>query len=324
MFEEFEKAKKIIEKSNSIYMVAHINPDGDAIGSTCALYFALKSIGKDAHVICPSYSEVFTFLPGLKEAVSKVEKDEIDLLICLDASDNGRLAISEEDYKKAKKVIMLDHHQKSHPYGDVQYINDELSSACEIVYHFIKYLKIPFDQKSASLLYTGMMTDTGSFNYSNTSSNTHRAVAELLDVGIDSVAICKQLNDTIKEAKLKLIAKTIENMEVFYDGKMRYSYIDYETIKALGIHDEDAEGMTNYLRMVEGTEVAAYVRGKSDGTLKVSMRSGGNVDISKIAIEFGGGGHPRAAGYTMREDIEVEKKKLVDIVGVMLGDGTQN
>lgn len=324
MFEEFEKAKKIIDGSNSIYMVAHINPDGDAIGSTCALYFALKSIGKDAHVICPSYSQVFEFLPGASEMVPSVKEDTYDLLICLDASDNGRLAITEEDYNKAKKIIMLDHHQKSHPYGDVQYINDELSSTCEIVYNFIKYLNIPFDKNSASLLYAGMMTDTGSFNYSNTSSATHRAIAELLDIGANSVYICKKLNDTMKEAKLKLIAKTIDNMEVFYDGKMRYSYVDYETISGLGIHDEDAEGMTNYLRMVEGTEVAVYVRGKSDGSLKVSMRSGGNVDISKIAIGFGGGGHPRAAGYTMKEDIETEKKKLIDVVGVMLSDDTRN
>ena len=122
----------------------------------------------------------------------------------------------------------------------------------------------------------------------------------------------------MKEAKLKLIAKTIDNMEVLYDGKMRYSYVSYEEIKNLGINDEDSEGMTNYLRSVEGTEIAVYVRGRSDGTNKVSMRSGGKLDISKIAIEFGGGGHPRAAGYTMKDDVEVEKEKLIKAVGEML------
>ncbi len=320
----FEKIKQIIDQSQKIYIVAHVNPDGDAIGSTCAMYYALKSIGKDVHVIMPSYSQVFAFLPGVSECVLKVEEERYDLLICLDASDSTRLAISEEDYQKADHVIMLDHHQKSHPYGEIQYINDELSSASEIAYHVISYLQIPFDRNIASLLYTGIMTDTGSFNYSNTSADTHRVIANLLDVGIPSVEICKKLNDTMKESKLKLIAKAVENMEVFYDGKFRYCYIDYDTIHSLGIHDEDAEGMSNYLRMVEGTEVSAYVRGKSDGSLKVSMRSAGNVDISKIAILFGGGGHPRAAGYTMREDLEIEKQKLIEIVGVMLHDGTTN
>lgn len=318
----FEEAKKIIEESQSIYLVAHINPDGDAIGSSFGLAFALRSIGKNAQVVMPEYSEVFSFLPGVEASVATIE-EEYDLLICLDASDNGRLAIRPEDYQKAKKIIMLDHHQKSHPYGDVQYINDELSSTCEIVYNFIEYLGIPFDRNSATLLYTGMMTDTGSFNYSNTKAATHRAVANLLDVGIDATFICKKLNDTMKESKLRLIAETIDRMEVFFDGKFRYSYIDYETLQKLGIHDEDAEGMTNYLRMVEGTEVAAYVRGKSDGTKKVSMRSGGKVDVSKIAIAFGGGGHPRAAGYTMKEDnIIVEKEKLISAVEVMLSDDT--
>lgn len=323
MFDEFRKAKEIIDCSKVIYIVAHVNPDGDAIGSTFALYYALKCINKDVKVICPSYSNIFSFLPGINEAVQKVSEDRYDLLICLDASDNTRLAISEEDYNKAEKIIMLDHHQKSHPYGDVIYINDKLSSACEIVYNFIKYLNIEFDNNIATLLYTGIMTDTGSFNYSNTTSDTHRAVAELMDVGIDFTNICKRLNDTIKEAKLKLIEKTINNMEVYYDGKLRYSYVDYDTMKNLGINDEEAEGMVNYLRMVERTEVAVYVRGKSDGTLKVSMRSNEYVDVSKIAINFGGGGHPRAAGYTMQEGIELGKKKLLDIVGGALNDSTR-
>ena len=107
-------------------------------------------------------------------------------------------------------------------------------------------------------------------------------------------------------------------MEVMFDGKLRYSYVDYDTIKNLGLDEEDAEGMTNYLRKVEGTEVAVYVRGKSDNTAKVSIRSGGGIDVSEIAIKFGGGGHKRAAGYTMFGNLEDEKQKLIDVVEVML------
>ena len=314
----FKEAKEILNKSNKIYISAHINPDGDAIGSTLAIYFALKKLGKDVHVVMPSYSNVFSLLPGVNLCVDAIENKEYDLLIALDSSDNTRLAISEQEYKLAKKVIMLDHHQISKPYGDFRYIDDTKSSASEIAYLFIKYLDIEIDKDMATLLYAGIMTDTGSFNYNNTSSDTHRIVADLIDYGAETVMVCKKLNDTIKESKLKLIAKAIDNMEVFYNGKMRYSYIPYDDIKNLGIDDEDAEGMTNYLRSVEGTEVAVYVRGKSDGTNKVSMRSGGNVDISKIAISFGGGGHPRAAGYTMKESEEIEKQKLIKVVGEML------
>lgn len=314
----FSEAKKIIDNSKSVYVVAHVNPDGDAIGSTFAIYLAMKKLGKDVHVIMPSYSTVFKFLPYVDTSVDNVSEDEFDLLIALDSSDNTRLAMSEEDYNKAKKVIMLDHHQVSRPYGDFRYIDDNRSSASEVAYLLIKYLGIEIDKEMATLLYTGIMTDTGSFNYSNANAETFRVTAELLDCGADAVYVCKKLNDTIKEAKLKLIARTIDNMEVLFDGKMRYSFVSYDEIKELGISDEDAEGMTNYLRSVEGTEIAVYVRGKSDGTNKVSMRSGGKLDISKIAIEFGGGGHPRAAGYTMREDVETEKQKLIKAVGEML------
>ncbi len=319
---EFEQAKEIINNSKSIYIVAHVNPDGDAIGSTYAMYFTLKNLGKDVHVIMPEYSDVFSFLPDISICEKDVYVESYDLLIGLDSSDSSRLAVSSEVYNRAKKVIMLDHHQIAHPYGDVRYINDKLSSASEVVFNFIKYLGTNIDEKIATYLYTGIMTDTGSFNYSNTSSDTHRAIAELIDAGADHIVICKKLNDTIKEAKLKLIAKTIDNMEVYNNGKVRYSLIDYDTINSLGLHEEDAEGMTNYLRMVEGTEVGIYVRGKKDGTYKVSMRSIGNVDISKIAIANGGGGHPRAAGFTIVEDLEGVKNKILKAVEVMLVDDT--
>ena len=312
------EAIKMVKEANLIYISAHINPDGDAIGSTFAVYFALKQLGKDVHVVMPSYSEVFEFLPGVKDRVDSIKEDSYDLLIALDSSDHTRLVISDDEYERAKKVIMLDHHQIARPYGDFRYINDNKSSASEIAYLFIKELGVEFDSNIATLLYTGIMTDTGSFNYSNTSSDTLRVTAQLVDYGAKTVEVCKRLNDTIKESKLKLLAKSIDNMEVFYDGKVRYTYVDYLTINGLGIHDEDAEGMTNYLRSVEGTEVAVYVRGKSDGSIKVSMRSNGNVDISKIAISFGGGGHPRAAGYTMQDNIDVGKEKLIKAIGEML------
>ena len=114
------------------------------------------------------------------------------------------------------------------------------------------------------------------------------------------------------EAKLYLIAKTAERMEEYFDGQVRYSFIDYNTINELGLDEEDAEGMTNYLKMVEGTKVAIYVREKSNGTYKVSLRSDGSVDLSDIAMKFGGGGHKRAAGYTIIEKLDDAKKRLLE------------
>ena len=237
----FEQAKKIIEESNTIYIVAHVNPDGDAIGSTFAIYFALKKMGKDAHVVMPDHSTVFNFLPRIDEHVKSIDVKSYNLLIALDSSDNTRLAIPKEDYDKAKKIIMLDHHQVTNPYGDFIHIDDTRSSASEIAYIFLKYITDNnIDKDMATMLYTGIMTDTGCFNYNNTSARTMRVVAELLDIGAENFLVNKKINDTIQESKLRLVAKTVDNIESFYDNKLKYSYVSYEEIHALGISDEDA------------------------------------------------------------------------------------
>lgn len=321
----FSKIKELIDDSNNIYIVGHVGPDGDAIGSSFALCLALKSIGKNAKVIMPKYSDHFSFLPGIDTAVEKVDEGEFDLLIAVDSSKKDRLAITDEDYNKAKKVALIDHHVASEEvFGDARYIDSTMPAACQIMYDFLKFMNIEITKEIATYLYTGLVTDSGTFSYSSTKPSTLKVASSLIETGIDFSDICRKLNHTMKEAKLKLIGVAINNMEVFYDGKLRYSYIDYNTISSLGLNDEDSEGMTNYLLMPEGTEVAIYVREKSDGSKKVSMRSRENVDVSKIAISFNGGGHARAAGYTMEDDLDIGKNKVIDVVGVMLGDDSTN
>ena len=311
----YSEVIKKINEANRIYITGHQNPDGDSIGSTFGLYFALKKYGKDVTPILASHSATFDFLEGIEDAVEQVKEDKYDLLICVDSSSKNRLAISSEDFNKAEFVIMIDHHQEENPYGDINVIDSSLPAACELIFNLINEIGIEFDEKIASYVYMGLMTDTGSFNYSSTKASTMRAAASLIESGAPFCDICKRLNDTIKESKLMLIKKAIENMEVYLDGKIRYTFIDYKTISSLGIDDEDAEGMTNYLRMVEGTLAAVYVREKSTGELKVSMRSNGNLDVGKVAISFGGGGHARASGYTMdvsNSTYEKEKEKLLN------------
>lgn len=322
----FSKIKELIDNSNNIYVIGHKGPDGDAIGSSFALSTALNNMGKNSKVIMPQYSDSFNFLPGIEEAVENVEEEEYDLLIAVDSSDISRLPINKEDFSKAKNVIMIDHHEfgKSQ-YGDERYIDPSMPATCQIIYDLLTFMNVEITRKIATYLYTGLITDTGSFNYSSTKPSTLEIASKLISTGINFSYICTMLNHTIKEAKLKLIAKAINNMEVYYDGKLRYSYINQEVLSSLGLNDEDSEGMTNYLLMPENTEISVYVRQRTDGTNKVSMRSRGRVDVSKIAIAFNGGGHARAAGYTMEEDYDVAKNKVIDAVGVMLkDDGSTN
>lgn len=308
----FEQAEKLIKESNTIYITAHKNPDGDAIGGDIALYLALKKLNKNVNFLISSYADSFNFLTEINQSVKSVDKSSYDLLIAIDSSDKSRLDINEDDFKKAKKVLMLDHHKMSAPYGDVNCIDEDSPAVCQIIYEFLIKMNIDIDIDIAKYIYIGIMTDTGSFNYSSTTAQTLEIASKLVATGIDFSYICNKLNHTIKEAKLKLIAKTIEKMEVYFDGQVRYSFIDYNTIADLGLSDEDAEGMTNYLQMPEGTRVAVYIRQKKDGTYKVSMRSDDKVNVGQIAIEFGGGGHKRAAGYDIIEKLDIEKKKLLE------------
>lgn len=314
----FKEAKELVEKSKTIYIVGHKNPDGDAIGASFATHFALKKLGKISKVIMPSMSDTFNFLPNIDECIDRVLEDEYDLLICVDASNPERLACTEEDFKKAKKILVIDHHKIIKLYGDVNCVDTTMPASCELIYNFLVELDVEIDEKIATYLYTGIMTDTGSFNYETTKPSTHLIASKLLEIGVNFSYICKKLNNTMRESKLRLLAKTIDNMERYFDGKLIYSYIDNETLSKLGINDEDAEGMTNYLITVYGTQVAVYVREKSNGEKKVSMRSGKKIDVSKIAIAFGGGGHARAAGYTMNSDYEKAKNDLLDVIEVML------
>lgn len=317
----FDKAGKLIKESKTIYIATHVNPDGDAIGSAFAMYFALKNMGKDVNVLMPSYGRRFDFLNYISLSKKEVEISKYDLLICVDASDLDRINISDKDYKKAKKVMLIDHHIKRSMDADVKLVNVEAPATAEIVYDFLISQKILIDKNVAECIYLGLLTDTGSFNYQRTTGKTMRIAADMMDTGIDFGLICKKMNDTIKESKIHLITLAINNMEKYMDGKVRYTQVEKSDLDRLGVELEDADGVTNYLRMIENTKVSIYVRGTLNGEYKVSMRSDGQVDVSGICIALGGGGHLRAAGFTIyKGKLKETKEKLLKLVREVLSN----
>lgn len=289
-----------INKSNKICIVSHIRPDGDAIGSAFAMYIWLKNIGKDVHVIMSSYSTRFDFLEELEEKQERILEDEIDLAICVDCSDISRLDILPEDIAKAKWMVAIDHHKFSSIKCNASIIDEVSPANCEIIYKFMLENNIEITPKIATYLYMGLMTDTGSFNYDRTTSFTYKVAGDLIDRGADFVTVCKKLNDTMPESKMKLMTYVLENMQVYFDGKLRIAVVDKNVLDRLNVDKEDAEGMTNYLRMIKGTELAVYIR-EQDDVYKVSLRSDKYTDCADIAVKFGGGGHIRAAGFNTKD-----------------------
>jgi len=193
-----------INEANNIYIVAHIRPDGDAIGSAYALCLGLRNMGKKAQVIMSSYSKKFEFLDDVKDAVPTVSENEYDLLICADCSDKARLDMLPEDFEKAKKVVVFDHHKFSSVPSNASIIEEETPACCEVVYKFFKDNSIEITPKMASFIYMGIMTDTGSFNYERTTSFSYKIAAEMIDKGADFVTICKKINDTTQGRHIQL------------------------------------------------------------------------------------------------------------------------
>lgn len=318
MNEMYKKAMDLIKESNSIYITTHISPDGDAIGSAFSLYLALKNMNKDVHVVMPKYSDRFSFLEELKEAEERVMIDKYDLCIVVDCSSIDRIAMEKEDYMKAEKKLVIDHHINTKIESDMQVIDSKSPAACQTIYEMLTSQNVEIKKEVARYIYMGIVTDTGSFNYQNTTAKTHRIAADLLDKGIDFAHICKMVNDTMKENRLHLIAYAINNMETYKDGKIKYVKVKSEVLNSLGLDDEESEGIVNYLRCIQGVDIAIYARELKDGTYKVSMRSNGSVDVSEAAIKLGGGGHINAAGFTVNEEIDNVKDEIIEIVGVNL------
>lgn len=318
MNQKYIEAMELINKSNSIYIASHINPDGDAIGSTMSMYLALKNMGKDVHVILPKHSDRFNFLDELKYAEKSIDEESYDLLIILDVSSIDRIAITEEEYNKAKKKLVIDHHQNPKIEADYIITESDTPAACQIVYEFLEGNNVSIDSNIAKYIYLGMLTDTGNFNYQNTNPRTHRIVANLLETGIDFAYICKMINDTMKEERLKLIAYVINHIETYKDGKIKYAKVTNDVFESFGINEEDAEGIVNYLRCIKGVDIAIFAKQTKEGTYKVSLRSNGNVDVSKAAMQLGGGGHINASGFTVNGEIDNVKNEIIELVGVNL------
>jgi len=315
--EAFEQIKGYIESANTIVLASHVFADGDAVGSVGAVYHMLKEMGKQVYMVLPNLPNIFEFLPGIDQRVECVELECYDLLICLDTSNVERLNITPKDVKKANNIVVIDHHMNNTLEADIKYVDIESPANCEIIYDLIKHMNHTISKNIAEYIYMGIMTDTGSFNYQRTTSKTHKIAGEMIDAGTDYVTTCRILNHTYSETKMKLLANLIDNMETYFDGKVRFGIIDADTLTNFNAKEQDAENMTNYLKGIEGTIVAVYFRALEDGTYKVSIRANEPIDAAELSAEFGGGGHKRAAGFSTK-DINETKIKLIKILERLL------
>ncbi len=298
----------------------HQNPEGDAIGSTLALALALESLGKSVRVLTQDpVPETLAFLPGAEKITHQAPADgRFDIAFSVDCGDRARLG---EEFGKVKgfgRVINIDHHVSNDFFGDLNLVDPGASSASEIIYDLIRALPAPFSKEVAENIYTGILTDTGSFHYSNTSAKTHAVARACLLAGVGPWEVAQKVYDTQPLSRLRLLPRVLDTMEFSEDGRVSSVMVTQQMLKETGATVAMTEDFINFPRSIQGVEVALLFREVTPEKYRVSMRSRGAVDVARIAGKFQGGGHPAASGCTVEGTFSAVKAKVLEAVRAVL------
>jgi len=305
---------EVIHRARRFFLCGHINPDGDSIGSVLALGLVLEIMGKEVIMASPNpIPENLIFLPGVDRITNDFGRlSDIDTFIMLDCSEPDRLGSEVAELAKtAREIIVLDHHPVVDCAADYYYIDEHAAATGEIVYDLLELMDIFFAQEIAVCLYTAIITDTGSFQYRNTTAQTHRRVACLLTAGVDVAQVSISLYGERSLTHLKAVGAALNNLKLAADGQLAWISMTREILTRISATDEDCDSLINYPRMIKGVEVALLFQEIEPELFKIGFRSKGSVDVNKIAVAFGGGGHVLASGCRLSGKLpEVEATVL--------------
>ncbi|MBL7158234.1 MAG: bifunctional oligoribonuclease/PAP phosphatase NrnA [Candidatus Omnitrophica bacterium] len=312
---EMKKVITAIKKHKSFLVTSHINLEGDALGSQLAMAGLLKGLNKE----CIIYDNDkvpwrFLFLPRVGLVRNKIhDLEHIDAAIVLDCPNIKRTGKVKNTLKKMKYIINIDHHVSNEKFGNINWVDPGSSSAGEMVYRLFKESRTPITREVALALYISILTDTGSFNYSNTSRVTHEIVSDLLGYGIEPQSVSHSIYENKSIGELRLLGRALENLNVTDDKRVAYLVVRKKDFRVTRTKPSACEGFVNFARSLKGVEVSAFFREELKGKSRfnVSFRSTGSVSVNKIAAHFGGGGHKNAAGCVISGRFrDVEKKVL--------------
>jgi phosphoesterase RecJ-like protein len=301
---DLDRVVDALRSGERFLLTAHEAPDGDALGSLLAMHHVLRQLGKDSVMFLDAKEfplpVEYRFL-ALEEVFHEPPADVVDrTLVFLDCGNIDRMPV-EFLRRDGARVLNIDHHHDNTRFGSVNLVDTDASCTAEIVLDVAKRLGAEITPEIASALYVGLVTDTGRFMYENTGAAAHRMAAELIEAGVDVDDTYRRLYERVPIEKLRLIARALENIERYDEGRFAVTYITADDYAATGAAEVLTEGIIDFVRALEGTAVAAVIRDKADGgrsARKVSLRStDGTVDVSAIARIHGGGGHRRAAGF---------------------------
>lgn len=292
---DFHQAAALLNKQDNILIISHRRPDGDTIGSAAALCLGLRHLGKTSYVL-PNLEAHTLFAPYLSEVTASSDFVP-DFVVTVDTASVELMPDNARIYQNCVD-LSLDHHGSNTGYAKQSCTMSSCAACGELIYLILKDL-LPISSEIALLLYVAISTDTGCFVYSNTTAGTHRITAELFDIGFDYSWVNKRHFRRKSLRRLRLESSIIEHMQLFDEGRTAISLISLDLIEGLSLNEEDMENIAAFLEQVEGVENAVTIRELQPGENKISLRTNGNLNASKVCGFLGGGGHPAAAGCTV-------------------------
>ena len=295
---------KTLQAANSVLLFPHNHPDADAIGSSVALCMTLRKMGKDAWVIIEE--EMSGDLEFIDDGMCTTNREMItspDVTVAVDCSDSGRFSRVKDAFERGSKKIAIDHHRIKSCSQDLYYIDPDAASTTELIYRLIKDMEWELTPAVAEALYTGLVTDTGSFQHSNTTPESHRIAADLIEAGADVNSVTTALYKNTDPKTVAVEANILGRIEYFAEGMAAMVSLSMEQLEECGARREHADHMIDHLIKIRGVEIAATLKEVGDG-ISVSMRSKTWANVEKIASSLGGGGHIKAAGCTLKMPLE--------------------
>lgn len=290
----------------------HIRPDGDCVGSCLATYNYIKEYYPQIEVVLylEPIPNIFKFLKNASEIVSDFEADKVyDLFIAQDCGDAARLGGAAKYFESAKKTICIDHHVSNNSFADENYIFPKASSTSELIFELLEEERITKD--IAECIYVGLVHDTGVFQYSCTSAKTMAIAGKIMEMGIDFSKIVDETFYTKTFEQNQILGKALLGSGLYADGKVIIGIVSRADMEEFHVQPKHLDGIVNQLRVTKGVEVSVFMYENEDGSYKVSTRSNGRVNVAALAVTFGGGGHDRAAGFTMNGTVTQIIKAVV-------------
>ncbi len=310
-----EKAIQAIKKHKKFLVTAHVNLEGDSLGSQLAMKKLLTFLGKTAYIVdhdpAPDH---YKFLPNTDEVSTDIKmKRDFDAIVVLDCPNLKRIGRVQELVTKDKTVINIDHHISNENFGNVNWVDPNASSAGEMVFRLFKKMDVPITKDIALVLYIAILTDTGSFNYDNTLRATHEIAGELLGYGLKPAQVSESVYERRSISDIKLLTLVLSSLRLNPAGDIAYLEITKSMIKETGADYLKSEGFINYARSIDKARIAILFKEDPNGgnKINVSFRAKGDVDVNVLAAAFGGGGHVKASGCIIEGSLaEVERKVL--------------